>query len=442
MERQTFTWGSYGNRFRKRECWVDRLWFLGLFLAALLLFVIDLGSLPLAHGAEETVALVAREITKEPLELWRWFYPTLKGKLYLDVPPLIHILIAAVYKVAGINEWMTRLPGAVLSACSVPILYGIGREIFPSRKSAIFSSLIYLTLLPVICIGRLAIADGMGLGFVLLLIYCVLRSRRDLRWALGVGLALSLTALSKGLILALLSGAIAFFFLSWDTPRLLTSYYWWLGLLLGSGSALAWYAVGLAKYSHDFINTELFYQPLPFITQSHSTWYYLLEILILSTPWLIFFPYGLRLAWENRNWGWAKLVLVWLSVYGLAICLLLTKLSGYTLPLCPPFALASGALLTEVWHLPSHQSYPPLWKIWLGLLAICTTISSLYFGIFDTAHRSLSLIFASMTLTMVMAAVLLARRDLQFILILCWGMYISLLLVVTSPYWIGELSPT
>ncbi|HEY9891186.1 MAG TPA: glycosyltransferase family 39 protein [Candidatus Sericytochromatia bacterium] len=447
MERQTFTWGSSGNRIRKTERWVERLWVLGLLLAALLVFGINLGSLPLSDWGEGTVALVAREITKAPFESWRWFYPTLDGKPYLESPPLLYLLIAAAYKIAGVNEWTTRLPGAILSAFSVPILYGIGREIFPARQSAIFSSLIYLTLFPVVCRGRLALSDGMALGFLMLMIWCVLRSRRDLRWALGVGFGFSLIALSKGFVLALSSGAIVFLFLSWDTPRLLTSFYWWLGLLLGSVPGVAWYAFGVLKYGQGFITTGIFNQPLQPIWLSvvanlRHPWYYWVELLKFSIPWLVFFPYGLRLAWKNRIWGWAKLVLVWASVYGLAILVMLTKLSGYILPLYPALALASGALLTEVWHLSSRKSYPPVWKIGLSFLALGTIIGSLYFGIFDPVNRQLSIIFASVGLTIAMAAVLSARRDLQFISILFWGMYISLLLLMTSPYWIGEFQPT
>lgn len=447
MERQTFTWGSSGNRIRKTERWVERLWFLGLLLAALLVFVINLGSLPLSDWGEGTVALVAREIIKSPFDSWRWFYPTLEGKPYLESPSLLHVLIAAVYKVAGVNEWTTRLPGAILSAFSVPILYGIGREIFPSRQSAIFSSLIYLTLFPVVCTGRLAIADGMALCFLMLMLWCVLRSRRDLRWALGVGFGFSLIALSKGLVLALSSAVIVFLFLSWDTPRLLTSFYCWLGLLLGSFPTVAWYAFGVLKYGQGFITTGILHQPLQpiwlsFVANRRHPWYYWVEILKFSIPWLVFFPYGLQLAWKNRIWGWAKLVLVWASVYGLAILVMLTKISGYILPLYPAFALASGALLTQVWHLSSRKTYPAVWKIGLSLLALGTIIGSLYFGIFDAVNRQLSIIFASVTLTMVIAAVLSARRDLQFIVILFWGMYISLLLLMSSQYWIGEFQPT
>lgn len=447
MERQTFTWGSSGKGIRKQDRWVERLWVLGLLLAALLLFCIGLGSLPLLDPQEGITALVAREITSSPLASWQWFYPTFGGKLFLESPPLLYVLIAGAYKIAGINEWTTRLPGAIFSALSVPLLYKIGREIFPSRLSAIFSSLVYLTLFPIACLCRLAMVDGMALASVILLIWCVLRSRRDLRWSLGIGLAFSLIALSKGIALCSLTGAIAFLFLCWDTPRLFSSFYWWVGLVLGSVPGVAWYGVGVLQYHWNLVPINLFNQPLQplwaaIIANRRHPWYYLLEFLKLATPWLVFLPYGLRLALENRNWGWAKLVLVWLSVCGLAILALFANLSEYVLPLYPALALTVGALLSEVWQMPSSKSYPPTWKIGLSLLALGTISYSLYFGIFDSVNRSLSIIFASVALTMAMAAILLARRDLQFILILFWGIYISLLILMTSPYWISGLPET
>lgn len=444
MERQTFTWGSSGNSIRKTEQWVEKLWILGLFLAALLLFGIDLGRLPLSDFGEGTVALVAREITKASMELGRWLYPTFGGKPFLEEPPLLYSLIAAAYKIGGINEWTTRLPGAFLSALSVPILYGISREIFPSRLTAIFSSLIFLTLSPVVCEGRLAITDGTALCFVMLMMWSVLRSRRDLRWALGIGISFGLICLTKGLLLGLLFAAITFIFLGWDTPRLLTSYYWWLGLLLGCVPGSAWYVFGVLQYGQVLITTNINNQPLKSLWATvtayrHPLWYYLVEILKFIIPWMLFFPYGLRLAWKNRNWGWAKLVLVWSSIYVLVILMMVAQLSWYILPIYPVIALASGALLTKVWNLPSHKSYPRFWNIGLNFLALGTITGSLYFAIFDSSNRPLSIILTSVALTMAMTGILLARRDLQFILILFWGMYISLLLWVTSPYGIAQL---
>jgi hypothetical protein len=164
-----------------------------------------------------------------------------------------------------------------------------------------------------------------------------------------------------------------------------------------------------------------------------------LEILKFATPWLLFWPYGFRLAWENRNWGWAKLLLVWAGVYLLAILVMSSKLPWYVLPLYPTLALAAGAQLAEVWNWPSRKFYPPVWSIGLSLIALGGLAFSVYFGILATADRSLAVIFASVALTMTMAAVLVARRDLQFLLILFWGMYISMLLFMTSPYWSGQL---
>lgn len=448
MERQTFTWGYASNRIRRSDRWVERLWVLGLLLAALLLFGINLGSLPLQDWGEGIVALVAREISKAPAQSLEWLYPKFADKPFVEESPLLYSLIAIAYKLGGENELMTRLPGAILSALSVPLLYGIGREIFSSRQGAIFSSLIYLTLLPFACQGRLAMVDGTALCCVLLMIWCVLRSRRDLRWSLGVGLGLSLICVSKGILLGLLLLTITFVFLSWDTPRLLTSIYWWCGLLLGVTPAVAWYAFGVLQYGQTFITTAIINQsqhglwPKP---NQSSPWYYLREILKFATPWLLFFPYGLMQAWENRNWGWGKLVLVWTGVCLGAILAMATKLPWYILPMYPALALAGGAQLAQVWHLPSYKNYPRFWRFGLIFFAVVAIALSLYFGIFTPTHRPAAIIFASVALTMAMSAYLIARRDLQFILILFWGSYISLLLFMTSPYWswqLNEVYPT
>lgn len=444
MERQTFTWGYAQNRIRRTERWVERVWLLGLLLAALLLFGINLGSLPLQDWGEGTVALVAREIENAPMEAWQWLYPKIAGKPYLDEPPLLYSLIAGTYQIGGVNEWTTRLPGAILSALSVPLLYQIGREIFPSRQSAIFSSLIYLTFLPVVCDGRLAMVDGTALCFVMYMMWCVLRSRRDLRWSLGVGMGLGLICLSKGILIGLLFLAIALSYLGWDTPRLLTSSYWWVGLLLGSSPVIAWYTTGVLEYGQTFVTKGIINPSLrsfwePVNERTSTPWYYLVEFLKFSTPWLLFFPYGFWLAWENRNWSWAKLVLVWSSIYALAILVTLSQLPLYVLPVYPALALATGAKLAEVWNWPTRQSFPRIWSFGLVLFALGALVFSVYFSVSADRSQSLSVIFASVALTMSITAVLVARRDLQFILILFWGTYISLLLLMTSPYWSWEL---
>lgn len=445
MYHRTFAGNNPKSRIRPRDLWVEALWVLGLLLVAGVLFGINLGDLPLRDWDEATVAGVAREIWQTSGNSLKWLYPTLGGEAYHNKPPLMHLLIAAAYSVGGVSELTTRLPSAILTAVSVPLVYGIGREIFVSRTTAIFSALIYLTLLPVVRGGRLAMLDGAVLCFSVFMMWCVLRSRRDMRWALGAGMGFGLICLTKGMM-GLLLGAIALLFLSWDTPRLLTSWYVWLGLLLGSAPVAAWYAAQFLHYGQKFINTGLLDQSLhriwtPVENHKGPPWYYLLEIVKYAWPWLLFLPQGFRLAWENRNLGWAKLVLVWSSVYLVVVSLMVTKLPWYVLPVYPALALVAGAQLGEVWHWPSSRSYPRIWSRFLGLLGLIGFGGSLYFGgLGPTVNWHLQLMLASAALTLIVAAVLVAQKDLQFILILLWGTYISLLLLMTSPHWVWELA--
>ncbi|MEO0407378.1 MAG: glycosyltransferase family 39 protein, partial [Cyanobacteria bacterium P01_A01_bin.135] len=180
---------SATRQVHRAASWADRhsepLILLGMTTAALLIFTLNLGSLPLRDWDEGTVAGVAQDLAAMPLP--QWFYPTLHGEPYFNKPPLIHSLIALSFRVFGISEGAARLPGAVLSALSVPLLYGLGRELWPGRLTAVLGACVYLTLLPVVRHGRLAMLDGASTCFFLVTLLCLLRSRRHPRWGLGVG---------------------------------------------------------------------------------------------------------------------------------------------------------------------------------------------------------------------------------------------------------------
>jgi 4-amino-4-deoxy-L-arabinose transferase-like glycosyltransferase len=432
---------------------IDQLWVLGFLLVALLMFGINLGGLPLRDWDEGTVAQVARDIWRAPTDSLTWLYPTLGGKPYFNKPPLMHWLIALAYSVGGVNEWTSRLPGALLTAISVPLLYGIGRELFLHRTPAVLATLIYLTFLPIVRHGRLAMLDGGILCFFLLLMLCLLRTRRDLRWGMGVGVAFGLLCLTKG-IMALLLGAIALVFIFLDTPRLLTSGYLWGGLLLGSLPAGAWYEAQWLRYGASFFRANLQTQSIeriwiPVESNGGPPWYYLVEILKYSLPWLIFLPWGFRLAWENRNMGWAKLVLVWTIGYLGVISLMSTKLPWYVLPVYPALALVAGMQLAQVWNpgdflgIPQQwrRRYPKSWVVLLGLVAIACWVANFYFGGLGAVPQlDLQLILSVIALTITAAAILVACQDSQFILVLLWGCYLSLLLLMTSHYWVWELN--
>ncbi len=450
-----FRLDNSGEMSRQTDRWIEQLWLLGLLLAAILLYQTSLGDVALRDWDEGIVASVAREISRGN----NWLHPTLNSHPYLNKPPLMHLLIALTYHWFGVSEWTTRFPGAMLCALSVPLLYGVAREVFVWRGPAILAALCYLTLLPVVRHGRLAMLDGAVLCFFLLMVWCLLRSRRDLRWGLGVGIGLGLICLTKG-ILGIVLGAIAGIFILWDTPRLLTSWYLWNGMLLGLAPAVGWYIAQSLHYGDTFIQSHFFGQSLDRVWQpveqnTGPIWYYLLEILKYSAPWVMFWPGGLRLAWENRGLGWAKLILVWTGGYLLVISVMSTKLPWYVLPVYPAIALACGAQLFQVWQglLGSTWSLGPsvaskreftrssrAYLVLLSLLAIASWVGSLYYGFWaPAAEKIISINLISLGLTMTASAILLARKDRQFVIILFWGMYVSLSLLLSSPYWLWEL---
>ncbi|NEO62563.1 MAG: glycosyltransferase family 39 protein, partial [Moorea sp. SIO4G2] len=91
------------------------------------------------------------------------------------------------------------------------------------------------------------------------------------------------------------------------------------------------------------------------------------------------------------------------------------------------------------WHWPSGKSYPRFWSIGLSLLGVATITVMLHFGIRKAFDLSSWLFFACVPLTMVIAGMLVARQDRQFMVILFWGTYISLLILMSSDPEIWQL---
>ncbi len=422
----------------------ERFWLLGISLAAIVLFTFNLGGVPLRDWDEGIVASVAREMYRSTVDSNTWLYPTLNEQPYLNKPPLIHWLIALSYYCFGVNEWSTRLPTAMLTAVSVLLVYAVGKEIFAQHLAAVFSSLVYLTLLPVVRHGRLAMLDGAIVCFSLLAIWSILRSRHNLRALWGLSLGLGLICLTKGLMMACLFGAIALLFLLWDNPRLLANKYFWWAIVLGLIPPLAWYGCQYLHYGEQFTQTNLIDQTFSRIwssVENHQDpiWYYLLEIIKYAHPWLLFLPGGIILAIRNYHASWAKLTLTWSGVYLSAISLMATKLPWYVIPIYPALSWLIGANLAKIWQY-SSSCYSPVRKFFLGLLALISWGGSIFliFWAADT-DRYLQIAVVIIAIAFTIATILLVKQSRYFMVILLVGLYISFLWFFNSQYWVWEL---
>jgi 4-amino-4-deoxy-L-arabinose transferase-like glycosyltransferase len=87
-------------------------------------------------------------------------------------------LIAISYRIGGVTEFTTRLPGAFFSACGVPLLYLLARAIFLEQLPAIFAACVYLTLLPVVRHGPSGDAGWYGCVFFLTIVVLLAQKPR------------------------------------------------------------------------------------------------------------------------------------------------------------------------------------------------------------------------------------------------------------------------
>ncbi len=437
--------------WRRQERFPDFLWALFFLGLALLLYGVNLGGPMLRDWDEGTVAQVAREVARSPLS--GLFHPTLLGEPYVNKPTLMHGLVALAYRWGGITEAMARLPSALLTAVSVPMIYWVQRQLHPTRQPAVFGTMVYLTLLPVVRHGRMAMLDGAILCFGLITLGCALRSRRSPRWAWGIGFGIGLMCLTKG-ILGLLLGALVLVFLAWDTPRVGRSPWLWGGLLLGLAPAVGWYVNQFLSQGAESVQNSLFNQMIDRIwspVENHrgSPAYYVLELLEWGWPWLLFWPWGLREAWRARAFSWGKLVLVWSVGFLGAITLMQTKLPWYIMPLYPMLAIAIGPVLAEAWIRGGGLNiqpftpgkYPQVWAVFLGALAGVAIASGVYFAHFDPSPTGdYRWPLGAIAFGSLFSLVLLLRQDPQFIPMLGWTWYLGIFLLMASPHWVFELN--
>ncbi|MBK1987583.1 glycosyltransferase family 39 protein [Sphaerospermopsis aphanizomenoides BCCUSP55] len=420
----------------------NKYWLLGLLFTSLFLWLICLGNLPLRDWDEGTIAQVAREIYRNPIDKMVWLYPTLGGEPYHNKPPLIHWLIAVAYSLGGVNEWTTRLPSAILTALGVPLLYSIGNLVFNQSLPALFTALVYMTMLPVVRHGRLAMLDGAVITFFLLLLLCILKSREKRIYALGIGLSLGLITLTKGMIVLLLGGIAGLFIIANRQLDLWKSLYLWLGILLGNTFPIAWYIAQWQHYGENFLQTNFQSQTFARLVESvegHSgpIWYYLIEILKYGFPWLLFLPGGLYLAWRKRQTAWGCLIIIGTVIYLGTISFMSTKLPWYVMPIYPFLALAIGVNLSEIWLEEKFNV-----KFFGGFFAFLTVagLGGCVYFIFADPQPILIIMSLILAISMGIAAWFVFQRNRNFIPVLFAGMYLVLLLLMSSNSWIWELN--
>ncbi len=418
-------------------------WLGGLTLAALFLWLVGLGNAPLRDWDEGTYAGVARDMVRSQ----DWLHLTLFGQPFWAKPPLGIWLMAMGYQVlSGFGpealqspalEFACRAPLAMLTALGVPLLYLLGRELFRNQREAISAAVVYLTLLPVVRHGRLVMLDGMINTFLILFLFCLVKSKQRPPWALGMGIALAAIALTKG-VLVLALGAIALGYILLQRQwQVFKNPYGWGGVVMGGAIVAAWYGAQWQAHGWEFMTFHFGGHSFgrlntAFEGNEGPIWYYLLELLKYAWPWLVFLPAALANA--GQQWRSGGLLPLWGFGFFLSLVSVMgTKLPWYVFPVYPFLALLIGGYgLTDI---------PRQLRYFFGFLTVASFGGGAYLLWSDPQIPLLGgAAIALVTFALCTRSLSRPNPDRHFLITLSIGLYLGLTSFFLSPAWVWEVN--
>lgn len=325
--------------------------------AALLVAFLKLGSFTLFDVDEAVFA----QASKEMFQGGDWITPTYNDKPRYDKPILIYWLMAASYKIFGVNEFGARFPSAiagVLLAASLFLFMAFGKDPPDPEdlKKGLIASLSLIFSIYFAVYSHAAVTDMVLTFFISLSLFCFyIWSRKGGLWIYGFYAFSALALLTKGLIGILFPFGIAVIYSLFSAGRkpskgILN----WKAMILFLAIALPWHIAEYIERGREFFDLYIIkhhFQRFTEINSGHSGpfYFYALTLLAGFFPWVFFVPGGIKESLAKRK-SPAFFALVWLSFILIFFSLSKTKLPNYVLPVVPPSAiLVSEAILSRRW---------------------------------------------------------------------------------------------
>ncbi len=262
--------------------------------------------------------------------------------------PGFYWMLAASYKLFGINETIVRLPSLILGIFSTLILYEIGK-ILINQKIAWLAALILNVEFLWLQYCRLGTPDVSMVFLVLLGILSLLKAglypqQRSI-WCFLCGLCFGYGFLIRSLMIVLPIGALFPYLIGENRRhRFLYSSSLYLGLFVGLIPTFVWVYLNFLHYGNSSF-TQLFGFVLRLGSQErggNGILFYLWNVTAKSFPWSLFSIFGLFLAISNPEIK-HKLIVVGFPVFlFIELSLFSTRLSHYSLCLYPFIALLAA----------------------------------------------------------------------------------------------------
>lgn len=350
-------------------------------LAALPLFVMDLGS-PALNDGEAMYAEIPREMRLGG----DWITPHLNGKRHFDKPPLTYWLVGLGQTTLGETEFAARIWPALASWATIPVVGAIGGALYGARAGWI-GALVFATSLGPYIFGRMIMPDPLLCLWIPLALLGYVKGyvrKGGPGWPWVMFASLGLASLTKGILGMGLPGAIIGLHLllsgrlkSFLSRRLLA------GLCLTMAIALPW-SLAVAWANPDFLGYFVIREHiLRFTGQRYPPDEFLSLPLFLGLTWIWTFPWlalvpqalwrGLK-RFRAATWRESEdlLPLLWMTLIIGLFSASHSRLEYYALPAIPAFALLLGKLWDDLLGTESQRLSPRGAGIAVGAMAVVT----------------------------------------------------------------------
>src|SRR5215471_1374563 len=294
---------------------------------------------PLFDPDEGLHAAIAQEMTRSG----DYVTPRFLGEPFLDKPILFFWAEALSLRVFGMNEAAVRIPPLLFGLLGMISVAVLGRSLF-DETVGLMAGIVYGTMLLPLGVSQVAVHDVAIVPFLCAAVYLLLRSADavNVPAALGAGVCLGLSILTKGLVGVVFAGIFAVCFAA-ARPETIgrLAFALAIGLIAAVLVAAPWYVLmerAHPGYLHYYF-VERHLQGYLTSTQRHAGrawWYYIPIVIAGSLPWTGYLARAARTARADRRrlviWAWLTVGFVFLSAGE-------SKLATYALPLFPALAI-------------------------------------------------------------------------------------------------------
>lgn len=334
-------------------------------LLAALLYLPGLGRRALWEPDEGRYAEIAREMVLSR----DWVTPRNDWVGYFEKPPLMYWLSAGSIMIFGVNEFAVRLPVALFSIGQLLAAYAIAESMFGAGAAP--WAAVSLALSPLFFgFGRFLTLDPALAFFITAALgafYAAVPGPGasggwKRRWLLVAAAAMALGTLTKGPVVVVLSGGIAFLYLAAERRLGLLARIPWLACVLVYGAiTLPWFWLAASR-NPGFLRFFFVHEHIErYLSSTEHGWgpYFFIPVILGGAwPWFFFVPGAIgRLSRDASpvHRSALRFVLIWFGVVFVFFSAPHSKLGSYVLPAIVPLAILSGYALSRMAEQPAHQ---------------------------------------------------------------------------------------